>query len=90
MIRRPRSLFRARRRGPVLYVGPQFTGPEPRYLALLDELARRHADALRSGKPHRIEVRHDDGCSALEGSACDCAPEAVLIELGGAETGGAS
>lgn len=76
MIRRPRSLSRARLRGQgTLYVGPEFAGPEPKYLAKLDAFNRENAHRFARGEVARVGVYHDDDCSIFEGGACDCDPE---------------
>lgn len=82
MRRKPRSLFKARARGPgVVYVGPEFVGgPEPHYLPLLDELYRRHGGALKPGEVSYTVVAHDAGCAQFAGGPCDCAPTASLVD----------
>jgi hypothetical protein len=82
MIRKPRNLFKARRRGRMAYVGPEFVGPEPNYLPCLDELVKRHGDQLGRGELNHVAVYHDDDCSIWEGGACDCDPAVKLLDGG--------
>lgn len=72
---KPRRLFRARRSGPALVI-EEVADREPHYRACVDELLRRHADAIRAGVArgvqYGIEVLHDSWCPALKGGCCDC------------------
>jgi len=80
MIRAPRGLFRARKRGDVLHVGPVFIGKAPNYSRLVDELIDRNRDRLTPGTVHEIKIYHDDSCSIWSGGACDCRPDVKLAE----------
>jgi hypothetical protein len=81
MRRRPRSLFRAQKRGPALYVGPQFVGPEPNYLPLLDVLHQAMGDLIKPGQVNHVFIYHHDWCAVFTGGPCDCNPEVKLVEL---------
>jgi len=77
-MKRPERLFRLRRAGPALLIGPAFPdGRRPHYEGCVDERLRRHEAAIRAGTArgvaYGIRVRHDDWCPALtEGGRCTC------------------
>ena len=77
---KPRRLFKARRlAGNTLYVGPEWTGPQPRYLAKVEVLLRAAAGQARPGQVGNIEVRHGDDCAFFDGGCCDCDPDVRLV-----------
>jgi hypothetical protein len=83
---RPRRLFRVRRSGSVVSVGPDFGDQRPHYLDCVDELLRRHQREILEGAArglrYTIQVRHDDWCPALtEGGCCNCNCVVDLVEL---------
>jgi hypothetical protein len=73
---KPRRLFRVRRAGPTVIIGPTFDR-RPHYEECDDELLRRHEAEIRAGVArgvrYGIEIRHDDWCPALtSGGCCNC------------------
>lgn len=85
----PKRLFRARRAGPALLIGPAFDR-KPHYEEPVDELMRRHGAEIRAGIArglrYGIEARHDGWCPALtSGGCCNCNVVVNLIERGDPE-----
>jgi hypothetical protein len=79
--RKPRSLFKARQIRPgVGYVGPEFAGPEPNYIAKQMEFIRQHPELIQPGKLVNFAIAHDDWCSLFDGGPCDCDPDISVME----------
>jgi hypothetical protein len=72
MKRKPRSLFKARMRGRTLYVGPEFVGPQPNYIAAVERAAAEHPP--QPGTFTEVLIFHDDDCAIFDGGCCDCDP----------------
>jgi hypothetical protein len=72
-MKRPRRIFRVRRAGPAVLIGPAFP-TRPHYDECVDELLRRHDAEIRAGLArglrYGVEVRHDDWCPALTRRGC--------------------
>jgi hypothetical protein len=72
-------MFKARKRGNMVYAGPEFVGPEPNYMAKLDALVKEQGHRVEPGKAYVAEVRHDDDCDVFSGGPCDCNPDVRLV-----------
>jgi hypothetical protein len=82
MIRRPRSLFRARRRGRPLYVGPHVAGRRPYCLVDVEREIHELGSALEEPEakldpesPTHITIFHADDCAVFAGRECGCEPK---------------
>lgn len=72
---RPRSLFRGRRRAPVLYVGGRPDDDRPRIVA---EAQRLLGGRPRPGETCGVEVVHAPDCWRPQGERCTCRPAVRL------------
>jgi hypothetical protein len=89
MKRKPRSLFKDRKRGDVLHIGPQFVGRPPNYQAEVERKGEQLAGQLPPGV-YMQPIYHDSDCSIYDGGACDCDAEVgdpipVCEECGGTD-----
>lgn len=80
-MKRPRSLFRARKHGQILSIGPQFVGRKPAYQDKVDAMLREHQAELLTGE-YTIAIAHDDWCCIHEGDpCCNCNPDVKLAPV---------